>query len=89
MSSAFTTQYKCIFNKLVTEVEIFYNGNSMKCYALWDIGATSCCVSQDVVRQLSLISTGKANITTPNQTSERDTYLIDVNLPNNVRVNDV
>ena len=89
MGSAFTTQYNNISNKLINEVEVFYKGKSVKCKALWDTGATDCCVSQDVVRQLSLISTGKANITTPNQTSERDTYLVDVSLPNNVRVNDL
>lgn len=89
MGSAFTSQYKDISNKLINKVEVFYNGKSVKCLALWDTGATNCCVSQDVVKQLSLISTGKVNITTPNQTSERDTYLVDVNLPNDVRINDV
>ena len=89
MSSAFTSQYKCISNKLINDVEVFYNGKSIKCRALWDTGATNCCVSQDVVNQLSLISTGKTNMRTPNQTSERDTYLVDVALPNSVRINDV
>ncbi len=89
MGSAFTSQYRRISNKLINEVEVFYNGKSMKCLALWDTGATNCCVSQDVVKQLSLVSTGKANMTTPNQTSERDTYLVDISLPNNVKIDDV
>ena len=89
MGSAFTSQYEVISNRLVNTVEVFYNGNSIKCRALWDTGATNCCVSQEVVRALSLVATGKVTMTTPNQTCERDTYLVDVILPNKVKVSDV
>lgn len=89
MSSAFTLKYENIKNKLLTSIEIKGNGKTIKSVALWDTGATACCISQDIAKQLGLISTGKTNMTTPNQTSERDTYLVDIVLPNNVTINDV
>ena len=84
MGSAFTVQYKKIENTLHTTIEINANGKSIKGVALWDTGATACCISHRAAVQLGLISTGKANMTTPNQTSEKDTYLVDIVLPNSV-----
>lgn len=89
MGSAFTTKYNGISNRLLTKVNVICNGNVVECGALWDTGATNCCVSQNVVKKLSLLPTGKVNMTTPNQTSERDTYLVDLILPNNVQISDV
>lgn len=89
MSSAFTIGYKNVMNKLLTEIEIIYNDASMKTVALWDTGATNCCISKEVVNELSLIATGKIGMQTPNGQSEANTYLVDINLPNDVKINDV
>ena len=89
MSNAFTVKYKNIKNKLLTDIEISCGGKSIKSIALWDTGATSCCISKEVVDGLSLIATGKINIHTPNGVSEANTYLVDILLPNKVKINDV
>ncbi len=89
MGSAFTTYNTNIVNKLINDVIIQYNGNSLQVKALWDTGATCSCISNDVVKQLALIPTGKVNISTPSGVSERNTYLVDLNLPNNVTINDL
>lgn len=89
MSNAFTVEYRGITNKLITNIEISYGGNTIKNVALWDTGATNCCISKEVVEKLSLIGTGKINIHTPSGTSEVNTYLVDIVLPNKVTINDV
>lgn len=89
MGSAFTIKYKGITKKLITDIEITYNGNSMKTLALWDTGATDCCISKQVANTLSLVATGKTSMQTPSGVSEVNTYLVDVMLPNNVKVDDV
>lgn len=89
MVSAFTSKFPGLSNKLINDVDVIYNGKSIRCKALWDTGATSCCVSKALVRELSLIPTGKVSISTPNKVSERDTYLVDICLPNTVMVKDV
>lgn len=89
MGSAFTTSGTTKLNTLKNEVTIQYNGKEIQVVALWDTGATNTCISQKVVQDLSLIATGKATMTTPSsQSDERSTYLVDIVLPNNVKVND-
>ena len=89
MGSAFTVKYKGIMKKLITDIEITYNGNTMKTVALWDTGATDCCISKQVANTLSLVATGKISMQTPNGVSEANTYLVDIMLPNDVRIDDV
>lgn len=89
MGSAFTTSGTTKLNTLKNEVTIQYNGKEIQVVALWDTGATNTCISQKVVQDLSLIATGKATMTTPSsQADERNTYLVGIVLPNNVKVND-
>lgn len=60
--NAFTTKYKIgLSNKLISkEVVINYMGNtSRSLIALWDTGATRTCVSEELAKELNLISTGK------------------------------
>ena len=89
MGSAFTVKYKSINKKLITKIEITYSGNTMNAVALWDTGATDCCISRRVVDTLSLVATGKISMQTPNGVSNANTYLVDVRLPNNVKIDDV
>ncbi len=87
---AFTTKSTGgLMNKLTNQVTISYNGKRTVALALWDTGATGTCISTDVARALSMIPTGKKNIQTPSGTSQVNTYLIDVTLPNNVNVSNV
>jgi hypothetical protein len=72
----FTSRYKGISNKLISEVKIisavdekgndnldFSDGAEFK--ALWDTGATCSLISPVVVKKLGLVSFGKARMTTP------------------------
>ena len=87
--SAFTTKNVGIVNRLLNDVTVKYNEKSNVVKALWDTGATGTCISYDVVNKLSLIATGKKNIQTPSGTGVVNTYLIDIQLPNNVNIKDV
>ena len=86
---AFTSKYTQLSNKLINEVNIIYNGKSTMVKAQWDTGASSSCISHDVVSQLSLTPTGAKYIQTPSGLSQVNTYLVDVILPNNVYINDL
>lgn len=88
-NSAFTTKYSGPSNSLRNEVEVWNKNTSLKVWALWDTGATGSCISEAVVNVLGLIPTGKTLIHTPSGSAERNTYLVDVLLPNNVKINDL
>ena len=55
MGSAFTVKYKNITQKLTTDIEITNNGNSIQSKALWDTGATDCCISKQVANSDKVI----------------------------------
>lgn len=57
--------------------------------AVWDTGATCSCVSEQVVKELGLIPTGKTQVLTPGGAATLNTYLVDITLPNNVTIPDV
>ena len=58
-------------------------------FALWDTGATRTCVSEEVAKELELIPTGKEIINTPSGSSNQNTYLIDLLLPNGVVIGEM
>ena len=90
MSNAFRYKPGTIVKTLKSTVTISSGDNSTKAIALWDTGATLCCVSEDVVKQLSLVATGKARVSTPSSENELvDTYLVDLLLPNDILIKDV
>lgn len=87
---AFTTRSNAgLMNRLTNQVLITQNGKTISVIALWDTGATGTCISAEVVSSLSLIPAGKKNIQTPSGSSQVNTYLINVTLPNNVNIPDV
>lgn len=88
MGSAFTTSSTLLKNSLKNDVTIIYNGKSIQEVALWDTGATNTCISEEVVKKLSLIPTGKITMRTPTGEDERNAYLVDIVLPNDVTIND-
>lgn len=68
---------------------IHYNGNSIEVNALWDTGATSSCISDDVVARLGLVKTGFVPRYTPSGHDTASTYLVDITLPNDVQIPDL
>lgn len=86
---AFTFKYPGRVNQLKTQVDIFYNGKAVSGVALWDTGATGSCISDQKVKDLELVPTGKITMTTPQGKTEENTYLVDIVLPNNVTVQGV
>ena len=90
MANAFRYKPGIIVNALKSPITISSSGKDTEVVALWDTGATICCVSQDVINTLSLVPTGKARMSTPSSVDElTDTYLVDLMLPNDILVKDV
>lgn len=87
--SAFTTTCSGIAPKLMTKAWVQYAGNSNEVDALWDTGATTTCISQELAKRLNMVPTGKSSILTPSGGTIVNTYLIDIALPNGVTVKDV
>lgn len=90
MANAFRYKPGTIVDTLKSTVTISCGDQTTKVIALWDTGATICCVSEDVVKALSLIPTGKARMSTPSSVDQMtDTYLVDLMLPNDILIKDV
>jgi methyl coenzyme M reductase subunit C len=87
--SAFTIDYHERCNNLKTQISISNGGSTIPGTALWDTGAAMSCISEAVAKQLSLVPTGMMNIQTPSSTKSVKTYLVNVELPNHLNVNDV
>jgi predicted aspartyl protease len=89
---SFTTKWPVgRVNVLVNQVEIIIpnTNNVLKINAIWDTGATSTAITQNVVDKLGLLPTGMTNVHTANGTALQNTYIVDVRLPNQVQVKDV
>ena len=87
--SAFTSRANGLANKLISNITLVSNNKSIDGKGQWDTGATTTCISEKVVRDLGLISTGRAQITTPSGIKIVGTYLIDIILPNKVMIKDI
>lgn len=88
-ASAFTTSFDGIARQLNNEVTIYCEDKSIQVNAIWDTGATTSCISTHVVKQLSLIETGKVKMQTPSGEGSRNTYLVDLRLPNDLLIKDL
>ena len=87
--SAFTSECSRLADRLFSKV-ILINGATRGDFdALWDTGANTSCISHDVVQALGLVATGRVPIHTPSGTRVSRTYLVDIQLPNNVIVHGV
>lgn len=88
--SAFTTYCNGLANKLINDAKIFYNGKVFHTSkAQWDTGATNTCISKKVVQDLGLVPIGMQRIQTPSGCQTFNTYLVDVELRNDVTVKDI
>lgn len=54
--------------------------------SIWDTGATSTVISKRFASELGLIPTGKVTITGVNNTTEENTYFVNIYLPNKVNL---
>lgn len=86
---AYTTKYDRLSQKLANDVQVAHKDRMCSATALWDTGATGTCISEELVKELDLVPTGKLNISTPSGSSVVNTYLVDILFPNKVMIKDV
>lgn len=94
---AFTLKSKARLISLKTEVlvsqpiigEDFTRSDDprfVKAMALWDTGATVSCISRTLAEKMNLIVSGRANASHAKGSSVSDIFVIDIVLPNNLRI---
>ena len=88
MNRFFTVTYPKIVNKLITPINIMANGKTIQTTALWDTGATNCCIAQEIIGKLNLTSISMVSMLTPSGQASAKVYNVDIKLPNNVYVQD-
>ena len=88
-SRAFTIKASGLLSKLTTRVKVFTDINSTQDIALWDTGATACCISKELAQTLELKPMGFSFIHTPSGVSRVKNYLINIELPDNVIFKDI
>lgn len=92
--SAFTTRFNGITNVLHTKVSLSlpYNPTTdisqpptpVECDAIWDTGASMSTITKATAQKLGLKPTGKVGVSNTSGKQIKDTYLINVYLPNKV-----
>lgn len=90
--SAFTIKSNAgILNQLTTLVDIVVPNSktAFQVKAIWDTGATATVITDNVVKALGLVPTGMSHVNTANGLAIQNTYIVDVVLPNGLRVTDV
>lgn len=87
--NSFTILYNGIIDKITTDTTIINANNNLTVKALWDTGANCCCISEELVKLLNLSPVGKVSFYTPSGTGLAYTYLVDIVLPNNMKIKDV
>jgi predicted aspartyl protease len=94
---AFTTVYNGVSRKLVNDVglSIPFDPNlntpepTITVRAIWDTGATMTVLTKKIVRQLNLTPTGKVTVRNTSVEQLRDTYIVNLYLPNKVMIPNV
>lgn len=85
---AFTAKATGLARQLSTDVHVSQpsvkSGESIR--AIWDTGATSCAISKATVDKLGLVPTGFCTVQTANGSALKNTYTIDIRLPNGVTI---
>lgn len=94
---AFKVEYRGIVRELITQAKIklpsvltgrdHFEWTDANC--VWDTGATNSVITLSIVKKLNLVPTGKATVNGINSSEERDTYMVDIGLPNRVIVPNV
>jgi len=94
---AFTAEYNGLSRILVNEVGLSIPFNPQESVptptitvkAIWDTGATMSVLTKKIVKQLNLIPTGKMIVRNTTVEQLRDTYIINLYLPNRVMIPNV
>ena len=89
MSSAFVAKRDKIESQLLTKCSILHAGKRTNVIAQWDTGAEISCISHQVVSTINPTRYGSINLFTPTGVDKRDTYRVDIILPNDVMVEKV
>ncbi len=96
---SFTTNYKGRGNVLINDIDIIdptktryqnikYTPN-LHIKVIWDTGATNSVITHNLIEKLLLEPTGQKIINHGGGQSTRNTYLVDIALPNKVIIQDV
>lgn len=87
----FSLPYQNVVNKIITNSNISCNNKSMPAKSLWDTGASCTCIAEEVIKTLGLIPISKVSILTPSSKTPvyRDTYMVNIELPNGVEIQNV
>lgn len=95
---AFTVDYPYIAREILTDIGIsspisgqisLHDDRIFKTIALWDTGATNCVVTPSTARALRLQPIGIAKTINAGGEAMANVYLIDIYLPNNLRITGV
>lgn len=90
--SAFTIKSNSgILNQLISLADIVVPNTktAFQVKAIWDTGATATVITDNVVKALGLVPTGMSHVNTANGLAIQNTYIVDVVLPNGLKVTDV
>lgn len=89
----FTTTYDTIVNRLSNMVKVSSERAKIQTEkeykAVWDTGASETCISSTVVADLGLVLVGQQTNSTTGGTCDSNIYIIDILLPNNVKLTEV
>lgn len=86
---AFTCFYPSHSLVLANQVKVVSRGQSLEVPAVWDTGATRTCVSTVLAEKLGLESRGTSTAITPSGRDVFPSFLVNLELPNGVTVNDL
>ena len=93
-SLPFTVRYGQLVNEIRTELHISAPENTelskaLKCVAIWDTGAQGTVMTKKIAQALGLKPTGKRKAIGVNSSSIEDTHVVNLFLPNGLRINSV
>lgn len=86
IKSVFIEKYDKIQHRLINSAIVESSKNVLPVKAQWDTGATGTCISKELVDRLSLMPTGKVNVSTPSGVGVMNKYVINLILNNEVRI---
>ena len=90
-----TVQHNGIANVIACSVTVSFAESLLQvgqanlkdtCIGIWDTGATNSAITALQAKKLNLVPIGKKNVSGIGGTLEKNTYIIDIILPNNVKI---
>lgn len=93
--TAITTKYKgrqlILHQQIILKADDKINTikKEKKYNAIWDTGATNTVVSKEVAKEMKLIPVGKVEVSTANGKTITDKYIISLEFPNQLTINDM